>query len=63
MKSLLSIIAAAALVFAFSPEVKAQQPTSGATKSAAGTWQPKKASYGKRMRTNCGARGKMSGAC
>ena len=63
MKTLISMIAAAALAVSFSLPAKAQS-NSGVTKpTTAPTSQIKKASYGKKMRHNCGSSSKMSGAC
>jgi len=63
MKALIAIVTIAALATFVSPTAKAQQPSSGATKSDVGTKQPKKASYGKGMRARTGAGCKMSGSC
>jgi hypothetical protein len=67
MKTLLSFVAVAALAISV--------PSAGKAAGAEGVrmaraevqhhhhWKPRKATYGKRMRTNFGARCKMSGSC
>jgi hypothetical protein len=63
MKSLLSVIAVAALVLAFLPDANAQQTTGGAKNSTAATNHAGKAAAGKKgLRARCGPRSKMSGA-
>jgi hypothetical protein len=67
MKTLLSLIAGAALALALSSTVSAATPEGLSVAQAQMNhhhhWQPKKHHYGKRMRAHWGASCKMSGSC
>ncbi|HET7122904.1 MAG TPA: hypothetical protein VFI51_02220 [Bradyrhizobium sp.] len=64
MKKTLSVIAIAILALSFSISANAvTKKGDGVTAAGVGMHQPKKAVYQKRLRTICGARSKMSGAC
>ncbi|HEV7603005.1 MAG TPA: hypothetical protein VGO49_22445 [Bradyrhizobium sp.] len=67
MSKLLSFVAVAALALSFSSGAKAQAaPSRGAAKAGVHQhhhWQPRKHTYGKRMRAHWGASCKMSGSC
>jgi hypothetical protein len=64
LKKVLSVIAIAALALSFSITANAAtKKGDGVTAAGVGMHQPKKAVYQKRLRTICGARSKMSGAC
>jgi hypothetical protein len=65
LSKLLSFVAVAALALSFSSGAKAQSaPSPGVTNAVHHHhWQPRKHTYGKRMRAHWGARCKMSGSC
>ena len=67
MRILLSFLAVAALAISVSSGVEAQSaPGNGAAKARVlhhHHWQPKKHTYGKRMRAHTGAHCKMTGSC
>jgi hypothetical protein len=67
MKAVLSFVAVAALAISVSSGVKAQSaPGNGAAKAGMHHhhhWQPRKHTYGKRMRAHTGAHCKMTGSC
>jgi hypothetical protein len=67
MKAVLSLVAVAALAILVASPAKAQAaPGSGVAKAGVHHhhyWQPRKHTYGKRMRAHWGPRCKMSGSC
>jgi hypothetical protein len=66
LNKVLSVVAIAALALAFSATANAATKKGDGVANAGpmnGMHQPKKAVYQKRLRTICGPRSKMSGAC